>query len=53
MFRVLTYPEAAEQLAELPAHLLVDYARVLDAIAAAPWDGAPQNADNPIAEVRR
>lgn len=53
MFRVVTYPEAAEQLAALPSHLLVDYARVLDAIADAPWDGAPQNANNPHAEVRR
>lgn len=53
MFRVVTYPEAAEHLAALPAHLLADYARVLDAITAAPWDGAPHNANNPDAEVRR
>lgn len=53
MFRVVTYSEAAEQLAALPAHLLADYARVLDAITAAPWDGAPHNANNPDAEVRR
>ena len=53
MFRVVTYPEAAEQIAALPGHLLVGYARVLDAIAAAPWDGAPQNANNPDAQVRR
>ena len=53
MFRVVTYPEAAEQLAALPAHLLADYARVLDAITVAPWDGAPHTANNPDAEVRR
>ncbi|QJY51185.1 hypothetical protein [Pseudonocardia broussonetiae] len=56
MFRVVTYPEAAEQLAALPAHMLADYARVLDAITAAPWDGAPHNAaasEHPHREHRR
>lgn len=38
---------AAEQIAALPAHLLLDYAQALDAAAAAPWDGTPHHKDNP------
>jgi hypothetical protein len=53
VYRVVTYPEASDQLAELPARLLLDYARTLDAVAAAPWDGASHNPANPDAEVRR
>jgi hypothetical protein len=53
VYRVVTYPEAADQIAELPSHLLRDYARALDGLAAAPWDGAPHNSNNPDAEVRR
>jgi hypothetical protein len=33
--------------------LLLGYASALDALAAAPWDGAPHNSSNPGAEVRR
>jgi hypothetical protein len=53
VYRVLTYPEAADQIAALPAHLLGDYAHALDALAASPWDGAPHHPNNPSAEVRR
>ncbi|MGH3830518.1 MAG: hypothetical protein ACRDRS_08710 [Pseudonocardiaceae bacterium] len=53
MYRVVTYSEAADQIDALPPHLLLDYARALDAVAVAPWDGAPHNANNPDAEVRR
>lgn len=53
MYRVVTYPEASDQIDELPPHLLGDYARAVDAVAAAPWEGAPHNANNPDAEVRR
>lgn len=53
MYRVATYPEASDQIAELPSHLLPDYARALDALVAAPWSGASHNANNPDAEVRR
>lgn len=53
MYRIVTYPEAAEQIAHLPPHLLLDYAHALDAAAAAPWAGAPHHKDNPDAEVRR
>lgn len=53
MYRVVTYPEASGQIAELPGHLLLDYARALDALAAAPWDGMSHNSNNPDAEVRR
>jgi len=53
VYRVVTYPEASDQIDELPPHLLGDYARALDVLAAAPWDGPPHNANNPDAEVRR
>lgn len=53
MYRVVTYPEASGQIAELPGYLLLDYARALGALAAAPWDGMSHNSNNPGAEVRR
>lgn len=53
MYRIVVYPEVADQLAELPADLLLDYARVLDAVALAPWNGPPINERNPDGEVRR
>lgn len=53
MYRVITDPQAREQLAALPARLLGDYARVLDALEVAPWNGEPQHAHNPQGEVRR
>lgn len=53
MYRVVVYPEAAAQLDALPVSLLADYARVLDAVALAPWNGAPLNERNPEGAVRR
>jgi hypothetical protein len=53
VYRIVIYPEASDQIAELPPHLLRDYDQALDAAAAAPWDGAPHHKDNPSAEVRR
>ncbi|MGI8815650.1 MAG: hypothetical protein ACR2G2_10370 [Pseudonocardia sp.] len=50
---MVTYPEAADQIDALPPHLLLDYLRALDAVAIAPWVGAPHHANNPDAEVRR
>jgi hypothetical protein len=53
VYRVVIYPEAADQIAELPPHLLRDYALVIDAVRAAPWESASHNPQNPGAEVRR
>jgi hypothetical protein len=46
VYRVVVYPEAADQLAELPASVLAEYARVIDAIEVAPWNGPPHNERN-------
>jgi hypothetical protein len=40
VYRVVVYPEAADQLAELPASVLAEYARVIDAIEVAPWNAS-------------
>jgi len=32
VYRIITYPEAADQIAALPEPALADYARTLDAI---------------------
>lgn len=53
MYRIVVYPEVVDQLAQLPAALLSDYARVLDAVALAPWNGPPINERNPDGAVRR
>jgi hypothetical protein len=53
VYRVVTYPEAADQIDHLPTRLLPDLARALDALAGEPWSGTSHNPDNPTAEVRR
>ncbi len=53
MYRVVVYPEAADQLAELPASALADYARVMDAVEVVPWNGPPHNERNPAGAGRR
>jgi hypothetical protein len=53
VYRVITYPEAAEQIAALPAEALDGYAEVLDALERQPWSGQPQHEDNPEGAVRR
>ena len=53
MYRVVIYPEATDQLAELPASVLAEYARVIDAIEVAPWNGPPHNERNAEGAVRR
>lgn len=53
MYRVVVYPEAAEQIGALPAHLLPDLFAAVDSLAAAPWVGESHNADYPDAPVRR
>jgi hypothetical protein len=51
--RVVTYPEAADQIDHLPARLLPDLAAALDALAVEPWSGTSHNPANPAGEVRR
>ena len=53
MYRVVVHPEAADQLAELPAAALAEYAQVMDAIEVVPWNGPPHNARNASGAVRR
>ncbi|WP_037077334.1 hypothetical protein [Pseudonocardia spinosispora] len=53
MYHVITYPEASDQIAALPVHLLPDYAQALDALASTPWQGMSHNSNNSDAEVRR
>lgn len=53
MYRVITYPEARDQIAALPPGALAEYARVLDALEVAPWNGPPHNDRNPDGAVRR
>ncbi len=53
MYRIVVHPEAVDQLAELPATALADYARVIDALEVAPWNGPPHNERNPDGAVRR
>jgi len=53
VYRVITYPEAAEQIAALPTEALDGYAEVLDALGRQPWSGRPQHEDNPEGAVRR
>ncbi|MGH3867999.1 MAG: hypothetical protein ACRDQ4_18115 [Pseudonocardiaceae bacterium] len=53
MYRVITYPEATDQIAALPAEALDGYAEVLSTLELQPWSGRPQHEDNPEGEVRR
>jgi hypothetical protein len=53
VYRVVVYPEAVDQLAVLPASVLAEYARVIDAIEVAPWNGPPHNERNADGAVRR
>ncbi len=52
MYRVVVDPLAADQIAALPRHAVADYARVLDALELAPWNGAAHHEDNPDGAVR-
>jgi hypothetical protein len=53
VYRVITYHEATEQIAALPAEALDGYAKVLSALERQPWSGRPQHEDNPEGAVRR
>ncbi len=53
MYRIVVYPEAADQIAALPADALHAYADVLGAPELTPWNGLPLHEDNPDGAVRR
>lgn len=53
MYRIVVYPEAADQITALPAEALHSYAEVLGAIELTPWNGPPLHEDNPDGAVRR
>lgn len=53
MYRVVTDPEARDQVAALPFGALTEYAQVIDVLEIAPWNGPPHNARNPEGAVRR
>ena len=53
MYRIIVYPDAAEQIAALPDKALAGYGQVLDVLEIEPWAGKPQNKANPGGAVRR
>jgi len=53
VYRVITHPDALDQIAALPTAALAGYAEVLDALELAPWNGPPQNKGNPEGALRR
>lgn len=53
MYRVVTDPEASDQVDQLPLGALVEYAQVIDVLEITPWNGSPHNARNPDGAVRR
>lgn len=52
MYRVVVYPEAAEQIGALPNDAARALAEVLDVLEVKPWAGPPQFEGNPGGEVR-
>jgi hypothetical protein len=53
VYRIVTYPEAQEQIAALPDDALGRYAAVLGVLELTPWNGLPQHEDNPGGAVRQ
>jgi hypothetical protein len=53
VYRVVTYPEAQEQIAALPDEALGTYAEVLGVLELKPWSGRPRHQGNPEGAVRR
>lgn len=53
MYKIVVYPEAAEQIDALPYAALTDYAEVHAVLEVRPWSGDPQYAGNPDGAVRR
>lgn len=53
MYRVETYGEAMQQIAELPAEALAYYAQVIGVLELTPWNGAPYNMAKPAGAMRQ
>lgn len=52
MYRVVTYPDAAAQVAALPPDALRRYAEVMVVLEVAPHGGRPYNDDKPDGPMR-
>lgn len=52
MYRIVVYPEAADQIDALPGDVALAFAEVLDVLEVKPWAGPPQYDGNPEGEVR-
>jgi hypothetical protein len=53
VYRLVVYPEAAEQISVLPDEALVDYVEVSGILELTPWAGLPHHRSNPDGAVRR
>ncbi|MGH3624370.1 MAG: hypothetical protein ACRDQ5_21730 [Sciscionella sp.] len=53
MYRIVTYPEAHDQIAALPRDTLDAYGDVLVVLELTPWNGPPLHEGNPAGAVRR
>lgn len=52
MYRVVTYPEARDQIVALPDEGLANYAETLETLKVEPWSGPPHYHRNPYGAVR-
>lgn len=52
MYRVVTYSEAAEQIAALPVEALPFFAEAFGVLDLVPWNGRPYNENKPDGEMR-
>ncbi len=52
MYRIITDSAVVDQLAALPIEALPGYAKVLDVLEVAPWDGRPHNEEIPDVPMR-
>lgn len=52
MYRIITDSAVVDQLAALPIEALPGYAKVLDVLEVAPWDGRPYNEEIPDVPMR-
>ncbi len=53
MYRLVPDQAVVDQVAALPLDALTAYADVLSVLELTPWNGEPQNNDNPEGAVRR
>jgi hypothetical protein len=53
VYQIVVYPDVQEQIAALPDDAIEAYVQVQDVLELTPWNGRPQNTDNPGGAVRR